>query len=228
MRWKEIEDNVEEHQKVPNTATSNWTNIAVANSKLVGKLNNQAGTNEIFYRYDGQNHIYIVTNQNDNTKTIGYVILQPRSGTNYVNARNASVDPAYQGKGILTNLMIWIKDNTSYKILSDTQMTTAGENLWLSLGKKNLLKVIDLATGQEEKWTGNNNIDPRKDSVDSHEYGTPSNNVVLSGGQKWFWLLEGILNYQSLMESSKYGKPVGNPTGLTSVQRYDFSEKDDN
>jgi len=95
MRFQELI----KHKLVDNSIVDSWENLSNTNTELVGKINTLSnGGFYIYFKKDGINYVYLVVDDKDKENTIGYIILQPRTGTNYTNVRNMMVLSNYKNK----------------------------------------------------------------------------------------------------------------------------------
>jgi hypothetical protein len=197
VTWREIK----EYQIISgeNSSISKWSFPNRKESDiLVGKLHTILGDLEIYEQKEGNQFIYYIFH---NKEIISFLGLEKRGSANYYNARNVLTKNEYKGKGLSSGLLYWVLENYSYKVLNDTQMTKEGEAVWLSVAKKKRMYVVNIKTGDQELWTGNNSMDPRKDDKSEKEISQDPIN-----GQKIFWLFEGYL--EPLLENiNKFGIP---------------------
>jgi hypothetical protein len=153
--------------------------------------------------------VYLVVDSKQGAEhPIGYIGLQ-WLGDNLFCADNAFVDPNFQKRGILSELMLFIKKTSNLEILSDTHMTKAGIALWNSLVKSPFFtaKIMDIKNNisfdfsdiGSELPDGTIAIDP-KDDNQAYDYYNP----VTGRGQRFFYLLESPESFTYMVEGQQY------------------------
>lgn len=126
-------------------------------------------------------------------------------GNNYMMAKNAWTDPDYRGKGIQSNLFLYVNKTEKNILFSDTHMSDDGVKLWKSMetsGRFNI-KIANLATSQSFDITemgqvaddGSIVVDPKHDDAHDHLWNGKN-------GQKYFWMMESIKRF-SLHENQR-------------------------
>ncbi len=111
-------------------------------------------------------------------------------------ARNATTLPAYQKKGISSELFLFVNKADGYKILSDTLLTDSGESLWAALiaSSKFSTKIAYLPTSETfvlsavgigKTRDGHIIKSPKDDNLDHNFYDSKTKQ-----GQRFFYLIE--------------------------------------
>lgn len=188
MRYKDLT----EHQKA---MPVNWVKPEIdENYQFECNFENYA-----IYKKDSSGYETWISS-NDHKETLGYVVLEKRSGE-YYTVKNMM---AYS-KGAVS-ILIDLLISRNYKIISDNEMTSDGEKFFLKYSKLGRLYSIDVTTGEQIKWNdslSNSDKDPRLDTS------TRSN---LGDKHKIYWLIE---KYD--YTPSRFGRPLGG--GCKTLQR---------
>ena len=202
MRYREI---VDEYQMIPDPG---FTMPDFSNGQQVGTINTGAGPMTIWKRVaDDQIGYAAIDRKVGLSKPASY--LGFLVGRGLIVAKNALTDPAYQQKGISSELFLFVNQVEGHTILSDTQLTVGGEALWNSLIRsgKYSAKILYVPTselfdlsdiGQATAQDGQTIQSPKNDSSASDVF-DPATKI----GQRFFYLLE---NHRKEMVVEEHGR----------------------
>ena len=130
-------------------------------------------------------------------------------GEKMLCARNAVMKPEFQKRGILSELMLFVKQRTGFEIISDTVMSDAGIALWRSLEKsgKFSMKIVDAKYSVKYDFSeigipaedGTPVLDPKDDTLSPELY-----NSITDTGQRFFYILESDKQFHMMIEGKSY------------------------
>ena len=199
--WEYIEA-AEQEFKIPSASTG----------KKIGQIKPRTWNGNQLFVYQVKTdsyELYLVVDSSIGVdKPIGYLGFQ-RVGTNMLCADNAFIDPDFQKRGILSELMLFVKKKFNPEIISDTHLTVAGIALWNSLVASAFFnaKIADIKLSLSFDFSdigitlsdGATLIDPKDDnkSYDFYDENTGK-------GQRFFYLLESPETFTYMVEGKKY------------------------
>ena len=216
MRYNEI---IDEYQMVP---TPSFVMPDFSTGKYLGKIQSRTPiTLEVWKMSDDYNLSYAAIDPKIGpTKPVAYLGFLIMTGV--IMAKNALTEPSYQKQGILSELFLFVNKTEQYKILSDVELSSGGEALWLSLIKSGRFstKILYVPTGELfdlndiNKTTtsdGEPVISPKNDDKLSFIY-----NLTSKTGQRFFYLLEqrvfeNIFEENGDVKRHKAGIAIGHP-----------------
>jgi len=185
---------------------------AASNAKLLKKIKPRdwsESTLTVYFKENETECLYIVVDSRFGVSDpIGFLGFE-KVGDKMLCARNAAVKPNFQKRGILSELMLFVKKTTGFEIISDTIMSDAGIALWKSLSRSPFfsMKIVDVKNNIKFDFSdigselpdGDIAIDPKDDNKNEkfYEVGNPN-------GQRFFYILESADKFNMMVETTSY------------------------
>jgi len=196
-----------EYQKIADNNFLGFKTLDFTGAPNVGHINTGVGTLDVYQIRSGNETAFGAIDQNLGLKDPVCFLGFLEKGPKILIAKNAYTKNGYQKKGIASELFLLINQGFKNKIISDTEMTDAGEALWNSLKKsknfsvklfyiptKEIFDISDI--GKKKTSDGKTLIDPIYDNKSNFRYDEKPD------GQRFFYLLE----VNKKIKSTKNGK----------------------
>ena len=154
MKLKELK-NIAEHNTSPQGSAAsikqqlNWLKSA---QRLDGITAGTDGYELSIFRYeiDPKNSVIMLTERTNQQIPIGYCLLNKIKFRWFV--MDVWLKPELRNRGVITNLYASLSA-LGYKLQSGDVVSKEAESVWKKLGSAGRAKVLDMETGEEEKFS---------------------------------------------------------------------------
>lgn len=195
-----------EYQLIP---PQTFTSQDFSAGEKVGVVRTGMGLLDIWKLEAAHEIAYGAIGQTGPADPFGQLVFQEMSGGALI-ARNAWTKPGCEGKGIQSELFLFVNKVEQKKILSDSQLTVDGEKLWNSMigSGKFQISVAYIPTGEifgidnigkAKTSDGHDVISPKDDNFHPEFYDSKTED-----GQRFFYLMEGKNSFEFLHEGVIY------------------------
>lgn len=163
----------------------NFPYMDFSNGQIDGRISSHIGVLEVKIISSRDQQAFGVEHKN---RTVAYIGIEHLKNSMYY-VKNAWVDYNYQKQGLAKELMMYLLNHKSYKLLSDEFMTRDGVKLWMSFMKttNRSIKIYNRETNEiyDVNDVGKHYKDGR--IIMKPEFDDQEN----PGDQKFFYLIEG-------------------------------------
>jgi len=170
----------------------------------LGKISLNMGSIVKVYVKTHNNIIQIIAHQDD--EILGFLTLVTvPDRKNLAMAKNAQ--SYVQGKNLLLNLILWAKRQYHVRIISDYEMTTAGERAWQSMARNAQLDVKIYNFDQDRLYDQND-----QNAVRPEQHAPSDTNDTT-----WFYIIEN-------QTASKFGLREGSYSVTSLLQPFYYAD----
>lgn len=155
------------HELEARLAEAKQLPVAIASNSLSGVL--------FCFEYDPNNHLILIAPRQQQDIVVGYIQISVTRNTSRWQVNSVWLEKKYRGEGLITNLYRALTAG-GYKLQSGDGLSDEAEQVWRSLGRAGIAKVLDMSTGELEEFS---------------EKPVGDGDIVNGAKPRFYWVTEG-------------------------------------